>query len=123
MRGEYGVSLLVWAIKGLTFRFSGNNHCFHSLQDAKREFQRYYQTGQTTYPQYIDIFKNKVSVIECYGRAMGTDPGMAKEELVPVVNPSDPDRQAADESAKRKYLGVTMICRYGRRRYGKLVEE
>ena len=41
---------------------------------------------------------------------MGTDPGMAKGELAGVVKPTDPDKQAADEAAKSKYLGVAMIC-------------
>ena len=45
-------------------------------------------------PQYLDIFKNKVSAIKSYGGAIGTDPGLAKEELAVVVNPTDIDKQA-----------------------------
>ena len=40
-----------------------------------------------------------------------------------VVNLSDSDRQAEPEAAKRRYLGVMMLCGADRGRYGKLVEE
>ena len=62
-------------------------------------------------------------VIESYGRFIGTDPGTTKEELTEVVNPTDTDKQEGAESAKIKYLGVVMIFRSDRGRYGKLVEE
>ena len=62
-------------IKGLTFKFGGHKH---ALQNTKGEFYKYYYTGKTTNPQYPETFKKKVSVIEYYGEAIGTDPGMAK---------------------------------------------
>ena len=62
-------------------------------------------------------------VIDSYGRSIGTDPGTTKEELTGVVNPTDTDKQEGAESAKIKYLGVVMIFRSDRGRYGKLVEE
>ena len=40
-----------------------------------------------------------------------------------VVNQTEPYNQAAAESAKRKYLGVLMICRTNQGRYRNLVEE
>ena len=40
-----------------------------------------------------------------------------------VVNLSDSDRQAEPEAAKRRYLGVAMLCGADQGRYGNLVEE
>ena len=74
-------------------------------------------------PQYLETFKNKVPVIDSYGGAIGTDPGLAKEELSVVVNPTDPDKQSVAEAAKNKCLGVVMLCGSDQGRYGNLVED
>ena len=79
MRGKYEVFFLVGDIKGLTFKFDGYKHPSHAFHDDERYFYRYYQMVQTTNPQYIETFKNKVSVIDSYGGAIGTDLGLAKE--------------------------------------------
>ena len=73
--------LLVGAIKVITLKFNGYQKPLHVLHDAKRDFYRYYQMGQTTKPQYLKTLKNKVLVIESYEISIRTDPGMAKEEL------------------------------------------
>ena len=39
-----------------------------------------------------------------YVRAIGTDPGLANEELPGAANTTDPENQAADKAAKIKYL-------------------
>ena len=110
MRGGYNVFLLVCAIKGLTFKLDGHKHPSKSLHNSRWIFYQYYQTGQTTNPQYLETLYNKVLVIESYGGYIGTDPGLSNGELAGVVKPTDPDKQAADEAAKSKYLGVAMIC-------------
>ena len=110
MRGEYDVLLLVRGIKVPTFKFDGHKHPSHALHEANRDFYQYYQMGQTMNPQYLETFKNKVLGIDSYGGSIGTDPGTDKEELVGVANLTDPDNQEAAESAKMKYLGVTMLC-------------
>ena len=48
---------------------------------------------------------------------------MTKELLAGVVNPTDPDKEAAAEAAKRKYTRVAMLCGDNWGRYGNLVEE
>ena len=110
MRGYYDVFLLIGDIKGLTFKFDRHNHPLHALHKANRYFQRYYQTVHTKNPQYLETLKNKVLVIESYGRAIGTYPGLSKEELTVAANPTDPQKKAADESAKIKYIGVVILC-------------
>ena len=115
--------LLVGAIKGLTFKFNRHKHLFYSIYNSRRDFCRYYQKGYTTNPQYLETFKNKFLVIESYGRAIVTDPGLAKEKVLGVANPTDLDKKAAVKAAKTKYLGVTMICGSDQVRYGKMVEE
>ena len=91
--GDY-VFLLTGSIKGLTFKFDGHKHPSHALHYARKDFYQYWQMGQTMNPQYLEIFKNNVSAIKSYGGAIGTDPGLAKEELAVVVNPTDIDKQA-----------------------------
>ena len=48
-------------------------------------------------------------VIDSYGRYIGTDPRLSKEELSGAENPKYADNQAVDEVAKRKYLRVAML--------------
>ena len=55
--------LLVAATKGITFKFDGHKHPLYDFHDAKRDFYRYYQMGQTTTQKYLEDFKNKVLVI------------------------------------------------------------
>ena len=81
MRREYSVLLLVADIKGLTFNFEGHKHPVYNLYDTKRDFYRYYQTGQTTNPQYLKTLNNKVLVIYSYGGAIGNELVMSKNEL------------------------------------------
>ena len=76
--------LLVGAIKVLTLKFNGHQKPLHVLNNAKRDFYRYYHMGQTAKPQYLETLKNKVLVIDYYERSIGTDPGMSKEELAGV---------------------------------------
>ena len=54
---------------------------------------------------------------------MGTVSGMAKEELVGVAKPKDPDNQAAEKSVKMKHLGVAMFYGADQVRHGKLLEK
>ena len=51
------------ATKGITFKFDGHKHPLYDFHDAKRDFYRYYQMGQTTTQKYLEDFKNKVLVI------------------------------------------------------------
>ena len=81
MRREYSVLLLVADIKGLTFNFEGHKHPLYNLYDTKSDFYRYYQTGQTKNPQYLETFNNKFSVIDSYGGAIGNELVMSKHEL------------------------------------------
>ena len=64
-----------------------------------------------------------VLAIESYGGAIVTYPWFSKEELAVPANLIDAEKQATDESAKRKYLRVMMLCKVDRGIYGKLVEE
>ena len=63
MWGNYGVLLLMAAIKVLTYKLDRKKHESHTLHITKQNFYRYYQTGHTTNPQYLEIFKKKVSDI------------------------------------------------------------
>ena len=62
-------------------------------------------------------------VLESYYRSIETDPVLVKEKLLGVSNPTYPDKKAAAKAAKRKYLGVAMLCGSDRGRYRNLVEE
>ena len=55
--------LLVGDIKDLTFKFDGHKHPSNNLHDAKRNFYRYYQTGQTTNPKCLETFNDRNRVI------------------------------------------------------------
>ena len=78
MGGDYDIVLLVDSTKGIIFKSNGHKHPPHTLNYTKREFYRYYQTWHTTNPQYLETFKNKVSVIESYGGSIWMDPGLTK---------------------------------------------
>ena len=86
IRGDHYVFLLVTSIKGLTFKFDGHNHPSHALRDAKRDFCCYYHTVQTKNPQYLETFKKKALVIDSYGRAIGADLVLTKEDIVGAEN-------------------------------------
>ena len=60
MRGYYYLFLLVEATEGITFKFSGHKHPYHSLYDTKSFFCRYYHTGQT---KTLGI--SRLSLIRC----------------------------------------------------------
>ena len=60
--------------------------------------------GQTTNPQYLETFNKKVSVIESYVGAIGTDPVLFKEEISGSAKPEDVENQASAKDAKIKYL-------------------
>ena len=57
MRRDYKVFLIVAETNGMTFKFNGHTNPLHDLQYAKRDFYRYYQTGQTTNIQYPETQK------------------------------------------------------------------
>ena len=109
--------------KGLTSKFYGHKHLSQFPHDAKRDFYQYYQTGETTNLKYLETFNNKISFIESYVGYIGTDLGVSKEELAGLLNPSDPDSQAAAESKKMKYFEAEMICGSDQVIYVNLVEE
>ena len=81
----------------------------------------------TTKPQYLNTFKNRVSVIDWYVLSIGTDSGLTKAELTLIAKNSsystDTDRQQAAKAANQKHLVVAMLCGADRGRCGKLVEE
>ena len=68
MRVCYNMFVLMAAIRGITFKFNGHKHPFHSVHNAKQDYFRYNQTGQTKNPRYLETFKNKVLVIEYWPR-------------------------------------------------------
>ena len=113
MWGEQNVSLLVVAIKFTTYNFDRHKHQSHALHDANRNFCRYYQTGHTTKPQYLKIFKNMVSIIDFYGVSIRAKSGLVKSELTAIAKNSsystDAERQRAAEAEKKKYLGLAMM--------------
>ena len=127
MWGKYNVFLLLVAIKGPTYKFGRHKNQSHTLHDANQKFCRYYQTRHTSKPQYLKTFNNRVSVIYSYGVSIGTYSGLAKADLMEISKNSsystDAERQQAAEAAKKKHLGVVMLCGANRGRYGKLVEE
>ena len=53
MRRDYEVFLLMGAIKELNFKFDGHKNPPHTLHDSKRDFYRYYKTGQATNLKYL----------------------------------------------------------------------
>ena len=71
--------LLMTAIKGINFQFDGQNNPLHALNNITREFYCYYHMVQTKNPKYLETFKNKVSVIDYYCRAIETGPLLPKE--------------------------------------------
>ena len=85
MWGEYYVSLIMVAIKGLTYKFDRDKNHSHTLHDSNRNFCQYYQTGHTTKPQYLETFNNKVYVIDSYGGSIGTESGLAKADLTEIA--------------------------------------
>ena len=124
MRSYHDMFLLRRVNQGLTFKFNGNKHLTHALHKAKRYFYQYFQTVHTTNQQYLETFNNKVSVIDSYFGSIGPDPGLAKEELAVVVNPTETNNRTVGKSAKRLFFfGVGMLCRSDLRRYGNMVEK
>ena len=77
--------LLVCDINVINLKFDRHKQPSHALHDTKIENQ-YYQMRHTTDPQYLETFNNKVSVIESYEGSMGTETGLAKDELVVLMN-------------------------------------
>ena len=63
MWGNYGVLLLMADMKFLTYKFDRHNHHSHAIHHTKQDFYHYYHRGNTTNPQYLETFKNKVSSI------------------------------------------------------------
>ena len=104
MRSYHDMFLLRRVNQGLTFKFNGNKHLTHALHKAKRYFYQYFQTVHTTNQQYLETFNNKVSVIDSYFGSIGPDPGLAKEELAVVVNPTETNNRTVGKSAKRLFF-------------------
>ena len=94
MRGYYDVFLLISATKGMDLKFDGNKHLSHALHDTKQDFYCYYQTGQTKNIQYLDTFNKNLLVMDSYGRYIGTDLVLTKEELAGADNPSGAENKS-----------------------------
>ena len=86
-------------IKGLTYKFDRNKHQSHAIHNAKQELYNDYHMGHTDNPQYLDTFKNKVSV-KCYGRSIGTDPVLANAELKVIKKNILPNRSGEAASGR-----------------------
>jgi hypothetical protein len=118
---------LIKSIKGLTYQFESQRYHSQALHKAIRRFYRFYQTKDMSNTMFLENFQTLVSVVEYYGGTIGTDPKGAKAELIKegidVDNVSDASKRKAMETAKNRYLAMTMLTAADVTRYSRLLED
>jgi hypothetical protein len=107
------VIALIKDIKGLTYQFESQRNHSQALHKAISRFCRFYQTKDMSDAMFLENFQTLVSVVEDYGGTIGTDPKGAKAELIKegidVENASDASKRNAMETAKNRYLAISML--------------
>ena len=81
---------------------------------TKNYFYRYYQTGHTTNPQYLETLKKSVSAIDSYGGAIWTEVGLSKAELMATAKihyfPNKKRRNREQKNPQRKNIWELRCC-------------
>ena len=88
--------LLIRILKDITFNFESHKHQAHVLHDVPAAFCAFILPRDVNTPNFLELLKAKVSVVEHFGRewgggVIGTDPGLVKSEYQQVaVEPDNP---------------------------------
>ena len=78
---------------------------------TKNYFYRYYQTGHTTNPQYLETLKKSVSAIDSYGGAIWMEVGLSKAELMATAKIHYfPPKKGETESIKTRKEKISGSC-------------
>ena len=81
------------------------------MHDTKKYFYRYYQTGHTTKPQYLETFKKNVSAIDSCGGAIWMEAGLAKAEMMATAKKtSSPTKKGETDSRKTRNENFSGSC-------------
>jgi len=127
---DYDVIRLIKAIKRVTFGFDGWAYIPAALHNAKKYFYLMRQDKSMTDYDYLERFRNQVSVIEEYGGSLiGHDSVLVIDQLKemdPGLTPQTADAkqmEEATEKAKEKYLACALLNSSDQIRHGKLLND
>ena len=99
---------------------------YEALDEAKKNYYLYYQGPKTSNTQHVKNIQDMVEVIEYHGGSVTDDQALVKYEKgleahLPISQRSS--EKTLKKRAKDKMLGVALIRRADRGRYGKLMTD
>jgi hypothetical protein len=119
---------LIKLIRSMAFNFQTKNSLFHSLHELTRLFFTCAQTKNMTVDSYLELFTNRIDVINQCGGEIGIGKGLKKivaallgiefdEELM-----SDDDIKKMNKVAMDRFLGTAFLLGADKVQYSRLEE-
>ena len=120
------MSGLLKLIKTVVYQFETHPSIYEALDEAKKNYYLYYQGLKTSNTQHVKNLQDMVEVIEYHGGSVTDDQALAKfeeslETHLPIYQRSS--EETLKKRARDKMLGVALIRRADRGRYGKLMTD
>ena len=78
MKVSYDLFLLINTLEDITFHFEGHKQQEHVVNNLKTDFYNFSHTRGVETPNYLELFKAKVSVMGKFGGEIDTDPRLIK---------------------------------------------
>lgn len=113
-----GIELL-HLIKTVAFNYQSQKYLPHAVHKAKWHFYNCAQGRTATVQEYLEQFKNVVSVLDTMGAVVGPDPSIAQA----IAGDGVQVQQAHQDEAMQWYLAVAFLLRADRVCFGKLIED
>jgi hypothetical protein len=126
LKSKFNLIGLIKTIKGLSFKFEGQQSKTRSLTLAHKRFQYLIQARDTTNAGLVETFITSVSVLEQYGGTIGKDEGAIEDEIVAAgytAPASATEKETASNTAREKFLAMLFLYAVDKFRYGKLLDE
>ena len=108
------------------YQFETHTSIYEALDKAKKNYYLYYQGPKTSNSQHVKNLQNMVEVIEYHGGSVTDDQVLVRYKRDLEAHLPE-DERSSEETLKRrakdKMLGVALIRRADRGRYGKLMTD
>ena len=126
IKANSDVSGLLKLIKTIVYQFETHTSIYEALDEAKKNYYLYYQEPKTSNSQHVKNLQNMVEVIEYHGGSVTDDQALVRYERDLEAHLPEGERSSEEtlkRRAKDKMLGVALIRRADRGRYGKLMTD
>ena len=107
-------------------QFESHTSIYEALDEAKRNFNLYYQSPLASNVQHVKNLQDMVDIIEYHGGSVTEDRALFEHEKKLEANLPTTEKSSEETLKQRtrdKMLGVALIRRTDRGRYSKLMTE